>query len=210
MDLITILLILVAALMLLTSVLILIGSASKERPRLSWFSLAMFGGTIWTLASGLYVANLGGDIHTISLISYGVCLGSIIASLGLVGHSSPHTKKAHRVVLVLVLLSVGLMIVPLFNFDLLAGLANRDLNGFYIAYGALILVNFGLVLINSINQVRKAPDRKSRRSAILFIVGLLFTLTMSLIFNMILPFVLGIFNFLWIGPLSIYALVLCF
>lgn len=211
MELTTILLIIVSILMFLTGLSVLMGSIKQERAHLIWFFVAMIGGTIWSLTSGMYAASVDTpEINTLWWLSYGICFGSLMASLGLLGYSIARNKAGKTLLVVLCLLSFALMLVPFFNESLLASITKGQLSWFYIGYGCLILINFGITLVNTIVQAAKAKVKKVRNSKLMFLCGLLFTLGISLTFNMVFPFILQDFHLLWIGPLSIFILVLAF
>ena len=210
MYLITILLIIVAALMVLSGFLALVGSAKKERTRLAWFFIAMIGGMIWAIASGMYIVNLESSEEIMSWLAYSICLGSMIASIGLLGYSIPYNKVGKAILVALACLSAGLMLVPIFKYDVLPSITHGSINGFYLAYGILILVNFALTLWNTFMQIHAAHNKRVKKARIISLIGLACTLGFSLTFNMIFPFILSNFDFLWVGPLSTYALVLSF
>ena len=211
MELSTILLVIVSILMLLTGLSVLNGSSKKERPHSFWFFLAMLGGTVWSLSSGMYNAQMNTtEINVLWWLSYAICFGSLLASIGLLGYSLPQTKTGKSITGVLSVLAIVLMAVPFFNENLLSNLTQGEVSWFYIGYLCLIMINFGLTLVQNVIDVIKSKTEKARKSNMLFLLGLLGTLTISLIFNMIYPFLLKNFHLMWLGPLSIYILVLAF
>lgn len=201
----------IAVLMIVIGGLFVVGAANKEEKKRSvWFLVAMIGGMIWSLASAFYALNTEASYHTMAWLSYGICAGSLIASIGLLGYSIPYTKAGYAFLIILMPLSIILMIMPFLNSDILLPIIQNQLNWFYICYGCVILLNFLVTIIGAIIRVSVSVTRKNRDAAFLFLVGLVVTLIISLTFNMVLPFLLHIFNFLWVGPLSIYILVLTF
>lgn len=209
--LITILIIIVAVLMVVIGSLFVLGAPNhNEKKRAIWFLLAMLGGMLWSLTSGLQLlfAAQGGAIT--SWLSYGICFGSLLAGIGLLGYCALTSKVGKGFLVVFTQLSVILMLIPLFNFSLLDSAVHGQANWFYIIYGCLILLIFITTIISVIVEATTKLNRKNRDSTILFLVGLTTTIVIATIFNMVFPFVLHINEFLWIGPLSIYILVLTF
>ncbi len=201
----------IAILMVVIGILFVVGAANQEEKKRSvWFLIAMIGGMIWSLGSATYSLKIGSNPEVMAWLSYSICVGSLIASIGLLGYSIPYIKVGYAFLIVLVPISIVLAIVPFFNSEILLPITQNQLNWFYICYGGLILLNFIATVIGAIIRVSTSLTKKNRDAAFLFLVGLIVTLVISLTFNMVFPFVLHIFNFLWVGPLSIYILVLTF
>lgn len=212
MDLTTILLMIVAVLMVLFGLLVLIGSAKKERIHLVWFFIAMLGGAVWTLSNGLQLWNTTGDSLESAWISYGICQGSVVATLGLLGYYLQMKQGRTRffVMCLMTILSIIIMLLPFLDFGTLNSVLRGESSWFYTIYSIFLATLFIMLLVSAIIRIKRIESKKDRRGAIMLFVGTLATVTISMVFNMLFPFVLHSNEFLWVGPLSIYILVLAF
>ena len=212
MDLVTILLMIVALLMVLFGILVLIGGVKKERIHLAWFLIAMLGGAVWTVSNGLQIWNTTGDSLFSAWISYGICQGSVVAALGLFGYYLQVEKIRSRILTMLVASVASLIIIllPFLDFETLNSVLRGENSWFYTIYSIFLTVLFVALLANAVIRIKRIDDKKGRKSSLMLFLGTLATVSISIVFNMIFPFALHSNEFLWIGPLSIYILVLAF
>ena len=209
--LINIIVITISVLMLAMGVLFLFGAVNKEeRKRAFWFLIAMIGGVVWSLASAGYLQHeLLSDKIVIWLL-YGIFGGAILAGLGLLGYSIIRNKAGYSILIIASIFNVLTLLLPLYDYNLLSSITRGELNWVYIIYMIVVVLDFIITVTSLVIRVATSTTNQNRNSVFLLSLGLTCTLIISLFFNMALPFLLGVFDFLWVGPLSIYLLVIGF
>mgnify|MGYP003292699980 CR=1 FL=1 len=194
-----ILMMIVAFLILVFGVMILFGASQDNRHHAIAGFVAGVGGSVWSIASSLRFLS-GGTSSVDSFIAYFMCLGALVAELGMAYFLSD-SKKSINNALLLILSTVGflVMLIPFFDINML----NDTKHWFYIVYSTVVAFSsvaicISIALNNKINSTNK----------VLLFVWWFVNMGLSAIFTMLLPLQYGNNNFLWAGPVSELLLIL--
>ena len=83
-----------------------------------------------------------------------------------------------------------------------------NMSAFYFAYIAFFCALVPTVILSLLYQVIKSTSSRVRGGNLVLLIGFAISGTMSLIFNLILPF--WTWNYIWVGPLAISATIIAF
>ncbi len=218
MQLIAILLTTVSILTLLSGIAVFAGSKKADRARSAWFFLATIFATVWMVSISLFLtaaADWPNDIMTILVdLTYISAIFIDIALLGYIAWQYKYGKITTLAFLIAGIIFAGFFIKNpslLYTDIVLTNAGNSLITNtglFYFTYIAFFCALVPAVLITLLRQIIKSKSDRVKNGDIVLLVGFGISGTMSLIFNLILPF--WTWDYIWLGPLAISATIIAF
>ena len=196
MQLIAILLITVSILTFLSGLAVLLGAKKGDRTRSAWFFASTIFAAIWTITIALFLnatPEWDGNLTLVVNLTY---LSAIFIDIALLGYISWHKKYGK---------------VATFTF-LLLGLIFA---GFFVMRPELLYTKVNLAATGNSLETNIGPFYFTyiaffctRGGDLTLLIGFGISGTVSLIFNLILPF--WTWSLVWLGPFAISATILAF
>lgn len=220
MHLIYILVIVVAALTVLSGLTLVLGSSKSEKPRSVWFLVAAIGEAIWGVSISTFLALETGEMqHAVAPeLVKGIYLGAVVMDVALLGYISWKYKIGKIMTGVFAVAGIALMTVFLYDPAVLysritlsnAGntIAMNMNSGFYLAYALYFCAITPALCAFLIYQIRHTRSKKVKKGYLFFMIGIAVAGLMSLIFDIILP--PSRYDLIWVGPLTIGLVILGF
>ena len=216
MQLITILLYAVAALTLLTGFATLVGSRKNERIRSAAFMLTTIGAAIWAAAIATFLSLGSGQADLAPIAIFGIYAGAIIMDVGFTGYIGWQYRIGKVITVLFGLLGAGLIGLIIYQPALLYSdftLSNSGnivnlVNGwFYYVYLTYFVAITSAFLALLIYRIIKTRNKGLRAGLNILLVGGAVTGTVSLIFDLLMPFWVR-YDLIWVGPLTISATII--
>ncbi len=217
MQLIAILLTTVSVLTLLSGVVVFFGSKKGERVRSFWFFVATIFATIWMVAISLFLVAKPEWESWIPICANLTYISAIYIDIALLGYICWRQKFGQPLAIIFLLL--GSVITGFFLADpsqlyssiSLTNAGNSivvNMGPLYFAYIAFFCMLVPTVILSLLYQVVKSTSSRIRGGNLVLLIGFAISGTMSLVFNLILPF--WTWNYIWAGPLAISATIIAF
>ena len=217
MQIITILLIIVSILTLMSGATIFFGSSRSERPRSAWFFAATVFATIWAVSISIFmIASPSWNINLEWFVNL-TFITAIFIDIALLGFINWRQKYGKTLTLIFLILGAVLSAVFLYDHTLLYSeilLSNAgnsisiNVGLFYFLYVAFFCFLVPSVILSLLRKVVKSTSKRMRGADLVLLVGFMISGTVSLIFNLILPF--WTWNYIWLGPLAISTTIIGF
>ncbi len=217
MQLVAILLITVSILTLLSGLAVLLGSKKGDRLRSAWFFAATAFATIWMVTIALFlIAKPDWEPNMAGLVD-ATFLSSIFIDIALLGYISWRKKTGRITTLTFMILGIIYAIAFICRPDLLYTdivLANTgnslvlNIGPFFFAYVAFFCALVPAVILTLLQQIFKSSSDRIKSGDVVLLIGFAISGTMSLVFNLILPF--WTWHLVWIGPLAISTTIIAF
>ena len=217
MQLIAILLITVSILTLLSGIAVFFGATKGDRLRSAWFFFATVFATIWMVSIALFLVATPEWAPIMPTTINLTFISAIFIDIALLGYIS-WRKKSGRIA-TLTFLILGIIFTAFFIRDpallytdiVLTSASNSlitDIGPFYFTYVAFFCALVPAVLISLLLRIFKSRSNRIKNGDIVLLVGFAISGTMSLIFNLILPF--WTWDLIWLGPLAISTTIIAF
>ena len=197
MQLIVILLGVVSVLTLLSGAVVFFGASKGDRTKSAWFFVATIFATIWMLSiSAFLIAKPEWGDHVRWHVNW-TYVSSIFIDVALLGYISWKLKygKLTTCIFLLVgtILSAIFVIHPelLYSEIILSNAGNSlatNIGPFYFIFIAFFCLLVPTVMITLLKQILKTSSNKTKGSDLVLLIGFGISGTMSLVFNLILPF----------------------
>ncbi len=217
MQLIVILLIIVSILTFLSGATVFFGAKKGERVRSFWFFLATIFAAIWTISICLFLrATPGTSLHMVWHTNW-TYISAIFIDIALLAYISWQEKygkflAAFFFVFGLVLMGIFVNNPSLLYTDIvLANSGNSlvtNIGPFYFVYVGFFCLLVPSVMFTLLRRVIGSSSLKKRGGDLVLLIGFGISGTMSLIFNLILPF--WRWDLVWLGPLAISTTIIAF
>ena len=217
MQLITILLSVVSALIVLSGISILAGSTKKERASAIWFLVAAIGATIWAVAVGFFLNAGETDTFADDWVKL-IFTGSMLMMIALMGYVGWSKKLGKILTTIFAIGGIALMILVFTKPELFFNSVSLDKNGnivnfnnglFLWLYGGFISITTFFTVVFLVQRILQSKKKSLRSGYTIFLVGLSINSVFSLIFDLILP-MSGRCDLMWLGPLAIGVTILTF
>jgi hypothetical protein len=217
-QLIGILLIAVSVLTALSGFSVLVGATKGERLRAFFFFVATISAFAWALSIAVFLQLPSTDMAVAELAVFGIYIAAIVMDVALMGFIGWKWRLGKILTVLLLITGIGLIGMLIYNPALLydeivltaAGNEVSIVGGwYYLLYVAWFMTATAAFLAFCYYQARKASSRGVRIGYYYFLVGLMLTGGLSLVFDLIFPFLLR-YDLIWIGPLAISATIIGF
>lgn len=217
MQLVAILLITVSVLTFLSGLAVMLGSKKGDRLRSAWFFAATIFATVWMVTIGLFLdAKPDWEPHMTSLVN-ATFISAIFIDIALLGYISWHKRVGQITTMIFLFLGIVFAIVfickpSLLYTDIVITNAGNSLvsniGPFYFTYVAFFCALVPAVILTLLQQIFKSSSDRIKNGDVVLLIGFAISGTMSLIFNLILPF--WTWNLVWVGPLAISTTIIAF
>lgn len=221
MNFIYILVIAVSILTVLSAIALLFGSSKAEKGRSLWFLAAAIGEAIWGISISLFL-TLGLDGRNADFAPLhvkGIYSGAVLMDVALLGYISWKYKLGKIITTLFAIGGVALLTIFFYDPSVLyssitltgpgAPLVQIDLSQwFYITYTLYFCTITPVFCGFLIYQIKKTHSKNTRKGYLIFLIGLLITGGLALIFDIILPPIR--YDLIWVGPLTIGLVILSF
>ena len=219
MQLIKILLTIVAFLTVASGVAVCVGSSKRQRANSVWFLVATLGAAAWAVSIAQFLSLPASATEVAPLWVIGIYSGAILMDVALLGYNSWEMKIGKFLTTFFGMAGVAMIAMFVVSPEILyssislsvMGNSVQLVNGWYyvtyILYFMAITTAFLAMLFYQIVR-DKSKFSAIRKGRVVFLVGLLITGSLSLVFDLILPMVR--YDLIWIGPLMIGATILAF
>ena len=217
MQLIAILLITVSILTFLSGLAVLLGAKKGDRTRSAWFFASTIFAAIWTITIALFLnatPEWDGNLTLVVNLTYLSAIFIDIALLGYISWHKKYGKVATFTFLLLGLIFAGFFVMRpelLYTKVNLAATGNSletNIGPFYFTYIAFFCTLVPTVILTLFHQIIKSKSARTRGGDLTLLIGFGISGTVSLIFNLILPF--WTWSLVWLGPFAISATILAF
>ncbi len=217
MQLIAILLITVSILTILSGIAVFFGSNKSDRSRSAWFFLSTLFAFAWMISISLFLIAKPDWKDNMTLVVDITYISAIFIDIALLGYIV--WKQKFGKVLTSIFFVIGLILAGfiIYNPNLLyteivfANSGNSlvtNVGPFYFVYVAFFCCLVPAILISLLKKVWKGSSFRSHGGDLVLLIGFAISGTMSLIFNLILPF--WTWNYIWLGPLAISTTIIAF
>ncbi|MDO4507834.1 MAG: hypothetical protein Q4B65_00355 [Candidatus Saccharibacteria bacterium] len=217
MQLIAILLITVSILTLLSGTAVFFGATKNDRGRSAWFLISTIFAFAWMISISLFLVAKPDWKDFMPFVVDMTYISAIFIDIALLGYISWKEKYGKIVTTIFTLLGLILSGFIIYNPALLYTDINfsnagnsliTNIGPFYFTYVAFFCCLVPAVLITLLKQVIKNSSIRSRGGELVLLIGFMISGTMSLIFNLILPF--WTWEYIWLGPLAISTTIIAF
>lgn len=221
MNFIYVLVIAVAILTILSAVALFFGSSRSEKGRSLWFFVAAIGEAIWGISISLFLTLGTGerDLAVAPLFVKGIYAGAILMDVALLGYISWKLKTGKVVTTLFAIFGIALMAIFFYDPSVLYSEISLTGNGgpsvainlsqwFYYAYALFFCTITPAFCAFLGYQIKKARNKNTRKGYLSFLIGLLITGGLALVFDIILPPIR--YDLIWVGPLTIGLVILVF
>lgn len=188
-----------AILLFATGAMILLGASKEHKIQAIAGLVSSIGGAIWATATG--VAILFSNKTVMPANAYFICLGSVMAELGLAYFFACPKKRHVTIILshILLLFSLVVLVLPLFDITLIVSIDSL----FYRLFSVLFVLIFIVIFFNLLTH-----QQMTKKNRLVLLIGWIINVSLSTIFNIIFVFVFDQADFVWVGPVSCILLVL--
>lgn len=216
MQLITILLYAVAVLTLLSGFAVLVGSRKNERLKSIFFMPATVGAAGWACSIAGFLSLNPGQTDIAPLAIFGIYASAIVMDVCFTGYIGWQYKIGKVATVGFGLLGAGIIALVATQPGLLYSDFALSNNGnvvnlidgwFYYVYLTYFLAITGVFMAMLFYRIVKTRNKGLKTGLIVFLVGNAIAGTMSLIFDVLVPFWVR-YDLIWIGPLTISAAIL--
>lgn len=217
MNLISILVLAVAALAFLSSLLVLIGASKNDRVQMAWYFFSMGFGSIWAASCAIFLMLPVDATNIAPFAICGIYLGGALMMVGLLGYGAwQHLAGKISVILALIYVVAMMTLVvnnPSVMFDGFTlsdrGNSVQIVKGWaYWSYSAFYAVCSFIALFSVWLHAKSARLKKVYRGDMFFLVGWIVAGITAATFNMALP--LFRYDLIWVGPLALGLLAIIF
>jgi len=216
-ELIAILLITVSVLTLLSGAAVFFGSSKGDRLRSAWFFFATIFATIWMITIAIFLVAPPEWITFMPSITNLTYISAIFIDIALLGYIS--WKQKYGKLVTLIFLVLGLVLTGFFindpsllytsiNLTNSTNTLTTNVGPFYFIYAAFFGCLVPTVIAMLLKQILKPNSIRRREGNLVLLIGFTISGTMSLIFNLILPF--WTWEYIWLGPLAISTTIIAF
>lgn len=214
MSLISILLVTVAILSFAFGVLTLIGASKVDRGRSAWFCLATAGSALWAVSIAVFLA-LTKDSASVPIWIYGIYIPPMVMMVGMLGYVSWKHKGGKFLTVVSLLSVIVLTVLMIYDRSLLYSAYSVGYDGnmvtindgiFYILYMAFYFMADSMFMLYSWLTVKHTRTKHVRNGALVLMIGFAVTGVVTLVVDLLLPLI-GIYSWIWVGPLFISVTV---
>ncbi|MCL2038362.1 hypothetical protein FWG86_00430 [Candidatus Saccharibacteria bacterium] len=218
MQLVNILMFLVAAMALMSGVVVVLGVGRSERTRALWFLLAGIGITTWCTTMSLFFMARPGEEAIADLYIHITYTAALIITAGVFGYNC-WVNRAGKVASLLVL-AIATAFAIKFNLEpsllysnmTLSASTNNNLTNadswFVYAYFGFIGASITAYLIALAFQIKRAANKNLKNGLTVSFVGWLVNGIIVSVFAMILPVFAHDYSLSWVGPLSMGIVLL--
>ena len=214
---VTILLITVAIVAVISGALTAIGAHRKEDgTRSKWFFVATVGVSIWALAIMLFA--LINDEAWAPIVVAGIYIGPMVMDTGLLGYNGWKFKFGRFMTIVsllaIIIFSVCIIMNPGILYQSIDVSSAKHLvvlnsnDTFYKAYVTFFISNTAFTILFLCYDMFTVAERKKKYGKFIFLLSIALAGTLALIFDLILP--PTDYSLIWIGPLAIGMVLVCF
>ncbi|MDO4612281.1 MAG: histidine kinase N-terminal 7TM domain-containing protein [Candidatus Saccharibacteria bacterium] len=217
MQLIAILLITVSILTLLSGTAVFFGSTKSDRSRSAWFFISTLFAFVWMISISIFLvadSSWSGIMTAVVELTY---ISAIFIDIALLGYIS--WKQKYGKPLTLAFLIFGILLTGFFvhnptllysgiNFSSAGNSLITNVGPFYFTYVAFFCCLVPTILITLLKQILKRNSIRGHGGNLVLLIGFMISGTMSLIFNLILPF--WTWDYVWLGPLAISTTIIAF
>lgn len=217
MQIITILLAIVSFLTILSGIMVFVGSSKKERPRSAWFFVSTIFATIWSVSIAIFmIASPRWNMNMEWIVNL-TFITAVFIDIALLGFINWHQKYGKPLTLIFLIAGVALSTVFLYDHTLMYGSINLANTGnsismnvtpFYFIYNGFFCLLVPAVLLSLFVKIIKSTSKRLKKSDLTLLIGFMISGTVSLIFNLILPF--WTWDYIWLGPLAISTTIIAF
>lgn len=220
MHLIHILVTIVSTLTILSALALIFGSSKSEKTHSLWFMVAAIGETIWGVSIAVFLALSNGvpEQAVAPWLVKGIYIGAIIMDVALLGYISWKYKTGKLCTVVFAILGIILSAILCYDPSVLYSditLSNTgnsiSINlsrGFYIAYALYFCTITPALCGFLLYKIKHTANKKMKKGYGFFMVGLVVTGLLSLVFDIILPPTR--YDLIWVGPLTIGLVIIGF
>ena len=218
MQLVAILLNTVSILTLLSGAAVFFGATKGDRLRSAWFFIATIFATIWMVTIGIFItATIDTDLGLMAHIVNWTYASSVFIDIALLGYIS--WKQRYGKILTITFFTLGVILSTVFFMKpsllyteiILSNSGNSlvtNVGPFYFIFIAFFCCLVPAVMITLLSNIIHPTSKKVRSSDIVLLIGFGISGTMSLIFNLILPF--WTWDLVWLGPIAISTTIIAF
>lgn len=217
MQLIAILLITVSILTLLSGIAVLFGASKGDRARSAWFFVATIFATIWMVSIAIFLIATPEWASSMIWHVNWTFISSIFIDVALLGYINWRYKAGKATTIFFLILGIILASCFAYNPGLLytdivlsntGNSLTTNVGPFYVVYVSFFCLLVPTVILTLLNRVLKSNSKRIRSGDLVLLIGFGISGTMSLIFNLILPF--WTWNLVWIGPLAVSTTIIAF
>lgn len=217
MQLVAILLITVSVLTLLSGLAAFLGASKGDRGRSAWFFAATIFATIWMVTIALFFDAEPSWKEHMGIVINLTYLSAIFIDIALLGYVSWRYKIGKIITPIFIVLGVIFAAVFINNTNLLytdivlektGNSLVTNVGPFYFTYIAFFCLLVPTVIITLLNRIIKSTSARIKKSDLVLLIGFAISGTVSLVFNLILPF--WTWSLIWLGPLAISTTIIAF
>jgi hypothetical protein len=216
-QLIAILLVTVSVLTLLSGSAILFGSTKGDRSRSLWFFVATIFAFLWMTSIAIFLVSSEEWSSVMPFFVNLTYVSAIFIDIALLGYIV--WKQKYGKIITVIFLFVGTILSGLFIASpsllyteiVLSNSGNSlvtNLGPFYFVYAAFFCLLVPTVIISLLRKVLKSNSLRVKNGDLVLLIGFMISGTMSLIFDLILPF--WTWDYVWLGPLAISTTIIAF
>jgi hypothetical protein len=203
---------LVAAMALISGIVVMLGVNRDERGRALWFLLTGIGIAVWCVAMSMFFMLKPGDEHLADLYTHITYTSAIFLAASIFGYNCWINRTGKIASIFVLLLGGALMIMFNLNPDLMYSgitlnastgnnIANAD-SWFVYAYFGFIAAVITAYLTVLIVQIRRATNKSIKKGLTVSFVGWFLNGIIAAIFSIFIPFFGNDYSLSWVGPLS--------
>ena len=217
MQLTIILLATVSILTILSGATVFFGAKKGDRLKSFWFFVATIFATIWMTSICLFLTTSPGQENAMVWHADWTYISAIFIDIALLAYISWHEKYGRWVTVFFLIFGLSLAGIFVLNPNLLYteiilsptgnGLVT-NVGPFYFTYISFFLLLIPAVILTLIRQIASTKSPKKRGGDLVLLIGFVISGTMSLIFDLILPF--WRWDLVWVGPLAIATTIIAF
>lgn len=217
-QLIIILLVAVAILVVLSGFAVFVGSRKSERVSSGFFLAATIFGALWALSIGIFLILSPESKSIAPLAVVGIYSAALFLDTCLVAHVGWRYKIGKFCTVLFGVWGVFIVGLLLTNHEILytdiilSNEGNKVVltdGWFYWAYLAFFSLITFVMLGLLVYRISKSSNRGRRMGLLILLVGLSFTGTISLIFDLLLPFWVT-YDLIWVGPITMAASIIAY